>query len=320
MMDILVMCPANVATGGPETLHKLVSDLNRFTDIDAKILYRGMGSGDPQPESYKIYDAPYITEFPMGYRGAVIVPEIWAHDLLDQKYTSCTKAIFWLSVDNYRNRLRNKTEEGLFLRDPNILHIAQSFYTEEYLGGLGAKHIIPLQEPVNDIFFEDYEEDARKDTILYNPAKMTAFEEELIDYAEIRYKFQFEPLSGCTVRQVADKLRHHKLYIDFGPFPGRERIPREAVLSGCCLITGKNGASQYFKDIPILNKYKFDTKSTAAIDVIQRMNDILTNYSTCKQDFDYFRQVLREEKRELYNRIRNLKGELDAIQHNHTSI
>ena len=228
MMDILVMCPANVATGGPETLHRLVSDLNRFTDIDAKILYRGMGSGNPQPEPYKIYNAPYITEFPMGYRGAVIVPEIWAHDLLDQKYTFCTKAIFWLSVDNYRNRLRNKTEEGLFLKDPNILHIAQSFYTEEYLGGLGVKHIIPLQEPVNDIFFEDYEEDAREDTILYNPAKMTHFEEELIDYAEIRYKLQFEPLSGCTVRQMADKLKHHKLYIDFGPFPGRERIPREA--------------------------------------------------------------------------------------------
>ena len=35
------------------------------------------------------------------------------------------------------------------------------------------------------------------------------------------------------------KWMHPKLYIDFGGFPGKDRLPREAVMHDCCIITGK---------------------------------------------------------------------------------
>ena len=311
-MNVLVLCPAKTATGGPETLHKLVGDLNGYKDVSAKILYVGKDLSNPQPEVYKTYRAPYITEFPTGYEGVVIVPEIWANNILDPKYRNCKKAIFWLSVDNYKKRV-SKADEDLCFKDKSILHMTQSFYVEEYVRGLGAKRVFPISEPVNKEFFRDYRETQRSNVVLYNPAKMTKFQEQLMKEATIYEDIYFKPLKGLTIEQMADELRTHKLYIDFGPFPGRERIPREAVLCGCCLITGKNGASQYFKDIPILSKYKFESENSNIGSIIAAMKHILQNYETCRPDFDYFRSILRDEWAGIIEIIGELREVLNEI-------
>lgn len=317
-MDILCMCPANYTSGGPETLHKLVSDLNKVEGVNAKLLYVGKNLQNPQPDAYKNYACPYVTEMPRGYRGVVIIPEIWANSIISDEYRNCTKVIYWLSVDNYKIRVR-KEDEGIFTKDKSILHMVQSLYVKEYVYGIGATQVFEISEPVNEEFFKPYEESTRSDVILYNPNKMTKFEEQIIKEAEVYEGMKFEPLIGLSLQQMAEKLRSHKLYIDFGPFPGRERIPREAVLSGCCLITGKNGASMYFEDVSILSKYKFESESSIR-DIITTMKYVLAHYSMVRQDFDFFRSKLIKERAELPIKIKDLVEVLNEIQHNHTSI
>ena len=59
-----------------------------------------------------------------------------------------------------------------------------------------------------------------------------------------------------TEREVEDCLSQAKVYIDFGGHPGKDRIPREAALCGCCVVTGRRGAAGNDVEVPINQSYK----------------------------------------------------------------
>ena len=69
-------------------------------------------------------------------------------------------------------------------------------------------------------------------------------------------KFNFIPIQGMSSIEVANLLESAKIYIDFGNHPGKDRLPREAVLSGCCIITNSKGSAKNSVDICISKKYK----------------------------------------------------------------
>ena len=46
-------------------------------------------------------------------------------------------------------------------------------------------------------------------------------------------------------------------YIDFGPHPGMDRLPREATLAGCVVITNREGAANFDEDVPLPSEFKF---------------------------------------------------------------
>ena len=51
-----------------------------------------------------------------------------------------------------------------------------------------------------------------------------------------------------TSKEVQELLSKCKVYIDFGHFPGKDRVPREAAMCNCCIITGKYGASNFTEE------------------------------------------------------------------------
>ena len=57
-------------------------------------------------------------------------------------------------------------------------------------------------------------------------------------------------------------------YIDFGPHPGMDRLPREAALAGCIVLTNREGAANFAKDVPLPEEFKF---SKFDVDVIYGM-------------------------------------------------
>ena len=307
-MEILMICPAGVATGGTESIHKFASELNKKENASVRLLYVGNGLSNPQPEAYKHYGCKYITEFPENYSGAVIIPEIWANDILASKYKNCVRAINWAGVDAYEWTLSNKQQFGAFLKDKKIIHLVQSRYAEEFLLGLGVDidFILPLSDVLNDEFFKPYKERERSNTVLYNPAKMTAFQDQLMKYAA-KSGIGFKPLEKLTIQQMAQTMREHKLYIDFGIFPGRERIPREAAMCGCCVLTSNVGAAQYFKDVRVLSKYKFFPEPKNNLKITETMIDILKHYDARKSDWDGYRKGLIEEDRD------SISGQCDKI-------
>ena len=54
-------------------------------------------------------------------------------------------------------------------------------------------------------------------------------------------------------------------YIDFGPHPGMDRLPREAALAGCIVITNREGAAAHDEDVPLPPEYKFRKFDVEAI-------------------------------------------------------
>ena len=86
------------------------------------------------------------------------------------------------------------------------------------------------------------------------------------------------PLVGMSNDQVLNYLKTSKVYIDFGNHPGKDRLPREAAICGCCIITGKKGAAAFKEDIPISETYKFDDKASSIPYIVEKIRLLLKNY------------------------------------------
>lgn len=311
-MDIIHVCPAHVTTGGTESIHNLVHTFNQVDGVNAKIWYWQIRGGDPQPDEYKRYGCEYITELPHDYHGVLIMPEIWANSVLDY---DCIRAINWLGIDAYAGHT-SKDRRGMFLLDDNIIHLPQSAYADDFLRKLGAKHIFRNVDVLNDDFFKTYEEKPRYDTVLYNPAKATPFTYKLIDEA-MNQGIRFEPIQGLTRTELINKLRQTKLYIDFGDFPGRERIPREAVMCGCCIIIGAVGSGRFYDDFTLYDRYAFDRKEAHIFAIVREIKRVLAEYDEAQKDFEMFRAIIRADRELL---IRQCKDIVYEIQHHYPGV
>lgn len=298
-MKILVACPSNCATGGPEAIHQFVSTMDQLDGVDAFVWFWG-ASGSPMPEEYRHYGCRFVTDIPDNFYGVLVFPEIWANEAL--KYPGYVRAIWWLGVDAYASWTAPE-ERGAFLQDDTIVHIAQSEYARDFLKKLGVKRVLKCDDTVNTDFYADYDYIERGNDVLYNPTKATPFMQEIINACP---GINFKPISGMTRAEVIDTMRHSKLYIDFGEFPGRERMPREAVLCGCCIITSKIGAAAYIKDFA--HDYKFESKEGHIWAIVNRIHHVLENYDECRKDFDLFRDSLREDIKRIPEQCKEIVG------------
>jgi len=300
-MNVLMLCPANIVTGGTESIHEFASKLNAYDCVDVKILYFRCSNGNPQPKEYEEYHVDYVTSLPSNYNEIVIFPEIWANEVNNPKYANCLKIVHWLGVDVYywNNPV---SEYNKFLEKKDVLHLTQMQYAVDNLLKLGVnpKLIQHISDVPNKIFYEDYEEVSRNDVVLFNPnlSKITDFQRAVMRKAQ-EEGISFKPLEHMTREQMAQTMREAKLYIDFGVFSGRERIPREAALSGCCVITSKSGCAKYFSDVALLDKWKFETIPENIPKIVDTIKYILVNYETVKSEFDTYRQSLLEDRKNL---------------------
>ena len=51
-------------------------------------------------------------------------------------------------------------------------------------------------------------------------------------------------LKGFNNKQIINIFKKTKIYLDFGYHPGKDRMPREAVLFNNCIITNKRGSAK----------------------------------------------------------------------------
>ena len=111
---------------------------------------------------------------------------------------------------------------------------------------------------------------------------------------------------------MLDLFRHSKLFIDFGVFSGRERMPREAVSCGCCIVTSNKGTARDYKDNSIPDKYKIEDIDEA----MQMIKYIIYNYELCKPDFDEYRRLLKQDLANYHDEVKEF---YNAILNNYTS-
>ena len=329
---IYVVAPYNHATGGVELSHQLV-DYLRNKNENAYIVYVDKyfsivkGDSNVTP-AYVQYNIEIASDVEDAETNILVLPEIYFELIFS--YSKIKLGCWWMSVDGrYKHivfhelikhresfygkmrvcfshfllgwyRERNSTKL-LMDNDYRIIHFYQSYYAYKHISNLGFTHKLPLSDYININFINDIET-PKEDIILYNPSKGYAFTKKIIKRMR---NYEFVPLKGLTRGQLADLMGRAKLYIDFGEFPGKDRLPREAVMNGCCIITGRKGASAYYEDVPLSDDYKFIARNENLPQIVNRIKQVLNNYSNCKSDFDSYRSKVSEEQDVFYNEIDN---------------
>lgn len=265
---VQVVSPAQSVTGGPESLHNLVRLANQL-GYPAEIVYHPFARGDKVPPPYRKYDTP-VGRLCDEADVLLIFPETLCMQALQVRHA--VAAVWWLSVDNFaltkyatfRDRIRY-FRSVLMRKRPlfgargmkKVLHLSKSAYDHDYLARRGIESR-PLAGPISQFYLQPCtpEDLAKKrNLILYNPRKDMHFAPQL----RSRFPdYPFVPLSGLDEAGLRKAYLSAKLYIDFGHHPGKERMPREAAASGCCIVTGRRGSAANAADIPIPQRFKID--------------------------------------------------------------
>lgn len=318
---VYVLAPAGTTTGGVELAHQLVDALTGL-DQEAYMAYVDQGRivpGAKVPAMYQKYRVRVSDAIEDSSENLLVLPEIYFDFLY--LFPAIRIACWWMSVDNhyysaclwdmlrfpwglkerkdilYRYlvqgvRFRNSVAE-LHRQSDRIVHFYQSAYALDHLTSRGFRNVVPLSDYIHpDLFVTS--RIPKEDIILYNPKKGKQYVEKL------RRRLPdctFIPLQGFSREHLNEVFDRAKLYVDFGPFPGKDRIPREAVLHGCCLITGRFGASAFFEDVPIPEEYKIDLRDRDSLNrIITLVKDIFEDYPTHKEDFDMMHKRIGAER------------------------
>lgn len=313
-MRFFISCPANLATGGTELLHQLSWQLSS-RGVENYMFYPNANPAiSPTPETFAKYQVQYVTFFVDDESSVLICPET----MIEKMYV-CTKGIviiWWLSVDNYfviyQDSINNCGKMDIFELDKctRLLHFAQSKYAYEFVDKnitLGSKEIFYLTDYINDEIIDigsKYKHwTNRKDIVLYNPQKGIQNLKRIRELC--RTDIQWIPLQGFTPDQMAKVMCSAKVYIDFGGHPGKDRIPREAAVCGCCIITNREGSAANEEDVKIPEKYKILNMRDYA-QVLDIIYDLVDNYEQRKNDFEAYVASVLGEKENFEKEIDNM--------------
>lgn len=256
----------------------------------------------------------------------IIWPECWTH-LMDNLHSTCITskypihqtAIWWLSVDNNTNKFKQWKERC------DILHLYQSEYARQYImKNLGIKtsadtasthkNVLVMTEFIpprsstatnasdtpSQYASPPLPEESKRDLdILYNPVKGIHYTDEIKKRSENYFKFT--PIGGgphgqtrLSPEEVVKLLRRAKVYIDFGPHPGMDRLPREAALANCIVLTNMSGAAYYEQDVPIPQRFKFRKFDVHKIHGI--LKDCMEKYEETTCEFDGYRKWIKGQE------------------------
>lgn len=276
--QFIVLCPGWIKTGGPEALHQLAFHLNESPGVNCSIYYYGKRLRHVIEDYQAIYPVPRTSE--LHQAGAhMVFPESF-----DPKNVPCpeggTRWVWWLSGNRYYP-VNHYVECG---------HLFQSEYARSKLTALGVKGLM-LTDYIRDCFVDEpLAPGARYPWIAYNAAKSSLGALLLARTG----KFTLVPIKNMTAQEVRYTLSRCRMYIDFGTHPGRDRLPREAALSRCLVVTGREGAAGNKLDIPIPAAYKLSIGELPQS--AQRLQAMMDDYEKNIGDFQAYCNSIHLQK------------------------
>jgi hypothetical protein len=308
MSKVVVLCPANVVTGGPELLHQFVHEL-RVSSIDASVLYYPYGE-HVTVDAYKKYNIKTIDFNAIQGDEVIILPEVATNLAYD--FEANPTYIWWLSVDNYfkaypnnilgrikfnLKKLLNKRLVPVPLKKmDNYKHLSQSEYGLLFLKRHGVRDALKLTDYLNEVHLNNVvDSEFKQNIVAYNPKKGVEFTKSLI---HAHQSIRFVPIQNMTAEEVGELLNKSKVYIDFGEHPGKDRIPREAAMANCIIITGKRGSAANNIDVSINNEYKFNETPDDIQNIGKLIENIFEEYDEHSKRFVPYRGTIMSEKSE----------------------
>ena len=322
---VYIVCPGNYNSGGPELLHQLCSQLITF-GINAFMVYIPAGEvfnrDDPVHDFYKKYHLPYTFNDEDSERNIIVLPEMANSIIYLAKKYQCI--LWWLSVnnyfvslvrffDNFKSDALAKPIPRVFYfteTDKDIEHWVQSEYARQFvtLNGVPESKIRMVSDYLNQEFLNraaQVDLSAKKNIVAYNPKKGFKFTQQLMKLAP---DIDWRPIKNMTPAQVQELLAAAKVYIDFGEHPGKDRIPREAAISGCVVITGRRGAADNDVDINIPAEFKFDERTADARNIIDKIREVFDDFDAAYEKQAAYRARILDEKNRFVREVASVFG------------
>lgn len=262
-MKFLLFCPHAVRTGGPEALHQLSDELIKIGFEVEIFLYRmedeqfiaslkNSGNlvngtyfklqGRSQDfEDYSCYKHRYASDIVMTADTVIVFPEAIAHWVV--YFDAFRTLLWWLSVDNSFPALAQINLNHIRL--PRITHAHQSQYARRFVENVIGRPSLHLGDytPVTP-----HDENLNnKDSFAINGSHKIIFDiKSVVDTIEQETGLRGVIIRGMSRSEVYEIFSRSKFYIDLGNFPGKDRMPREALLRHCLPCTlGAGAGSEY---------------------------------------------------------------------------
>jgi hypothetical protein len=324
MKEIVLLCPWNVQTGGPEAIHQLSNELielglkasifytvesdlntlNKILNSKPDLNYLEIEERINTIEEYKKYKINSIKRINFDDNTIIVFPETYLGWTFLFKNNKCL--IWWLSVDNAFSYLDIKKININTLKDQRFTHAYQSLYARDFLMAMRFKNLHALSDWTPEI--EDKNE-YKKEII-----SMSALPHKIhinVDY----YKKEIEDYCGLEVRllrgmardEIYKNLSKSYIYIDFGNFPGKDRMPREALMRNCCLITSDSGAA-YTNEFYIPEEYVINTSNPnllkyACKSILSRYESNMNRYQVARDKISNEKMIFKFEILDLFSKI-----------------
>lgn len=290
MSKIYIKFPPNACAGGVESIFQGCNSINEMGG-DCSLVYDGPVLDNPIPREYEVYEhvkAVHESEMHRSKDTLVILPEVDTQHI--PRFKDCVPCVWWLSIDNNHGRYQDFT-------DDEVYHLYQSEYAKQYLTDKGAKNIVPYHDYIQGFVKSDV---PKEDQVCFNPAKGMRYTQFIAQHSP---GVKFVAINGMTKSQVMNELSKSKIYIDFGHHPGRDRIPREAALAGCLVVTSNIGSARFEEDVPIPDSYKFNELNP---NIGEYLKDLMNNYQERSKDFDHYREVIGGQNSVQLEEARNI--------------
>jgi hypothetical protein len=333
--NIYILCPANAVTGGPETLHQICDVINNHGGnafmVYVNHAFSVVDSQTPTP--YRKYNTNTTTKIICSKESLILAPETLSYSLKNKDFVNMAKGVCFLSLGFYLKYYVSFFVRMVY--QPTLRYFAPLFFVylrfSSWIRGTNNRRLAPKEMknfkisynclwekdylekrgvfpqeyicgPISEEFFPALDETKKnlhdENLIFYNPKKGQLFTDKIMKrYSEMFFgeDFKFIPIVSMTNKEIVDLFSKGKVYIDFGYFPGHERIPREAVLLGCNILTSNLGAAKY-DDVRVPEKYKFSVKNKN-IDIICRtIHELMVHAEEHYCEFDDYRRFIFEQR------------------------
>ena len=329
---VVIICPAYLISGGPENLCQMYAALKKLgyevycfwvnpLDISNSIVKKHENgvtylckNSDVFVNSVyqKKYNVNYLNkDLLLDEETLVILPEIWSDFIFF--FEKSKKAIAWLSisylnVDNLSQICTSLIKENK-LGILECLHLAQAPWIQKVLRSWGADSLL-IGDYISGRFFIDNSMDNTKNKaeklITFFPRKGGNLARIFVNkYPDLDYV----KLENFTEDEMIFVLDMAKIYIDFGYFPGKDRIPREAILRNCVIFIHNKGCASDIESFPIDDYFRFSEQDITDGTLYNKVQTALADYKNMKKLQESFKEQIYQEKDLFEARIKEFVGQ-----------